>query len=66
MTLREESVRAAKWPSTLVLPMIDVASFGGADGYHIINVACTVVGVRASHTLSATMHGRMTALNDVP
>mmetsp|Transcript_53799 Transcript_53799/g.107901 ORF Transcript_53799/g.107901 Transcript_53799/m.107901 type:complete len:275 (+) Transcript_53799:997-1821(+) len=35
----------AKWPSTLVFPLIDVAGVGGADGYHVTNLACTILGV---------------------
>ena len=36
----------AKWPSTVVLALVDVAAVPGVlDGYHVLNLVCTLAGV---------------------
>lgn len=36
----------AKWPSTVVLALVDVVAVPGVlDGYHVLNLACTLAGV---------------------
>lgn len=36
----------AKWPSTLVLALVDVVAVPGTlDGYHVLNIMCTLAGI---------------------
>eukprot|EP00802_Teleaulax_amphioxeia_P014880 Tamp_14959.p1 GENE.Tamp_14959~~Tamp_14959.p1 ORF type:complete len:224 (+),score=24.80 Tamp_14959:86-757(+) len=52
----------AKWPSTLVLSLIDVTTVPGVvDGYHVLNVVCTVVGVVWYYIMAPTV-ARLDAL----
>mmetsp|Transcript_36821 Transcript_36821/g.90594 ORF Transcript_36821/g.90594 Transcript_36821/m.90594 type:complete len:270 (+) Transcript_36821:84-893(+) len=53
---------AAKWPSTLVLALVEPLTLPGVDGYYTLTAICTGVGVG----WWLLMRGRVAALSDMP